>query len=892
MLGAQHRRNLEVLKQLMRVSGAGEGRLVLVSGGLASGKTGLLHSFARIAEDGGALVLRATAARGERSFPAGVVGQLLHAAGCLSPAQLVGQRRLHLGGRRRDIGTITPAEAEVVALLSEALLEAAPERAVVLAVDDVHFADRLSLEVLLYVARRLRMTRILMVLSEWERPGSTVPFFDAEITRLPHKLLRLAPLTAEDVAEFVAGWMPPDGDTRLASVYHWLSGGNALLLQALAEDSHGPGDRHAARSPAGPAFAQAVLGCVHRWEPDLLEVVRALAVLGESGSPHLVGSLSGVEPAAAEHLLTILTRAGLLADGRFRYSVTREAVLSGILAGERSRLHLRAAELLHQQGAAAAEVAPLLLDAGRTPEGWSAPVLREAAEQALSADDTAMAVRCLELAHSCAADDSERFSTVKLLARAQWRMNPSAVASYLPPLRQAMAEGALLPAEAALVIQHDLWNGERDAVAAALRTLSTSADPIAAQLRIACQWFYGPRWYEPEPSAPSPWDDAARTMCAFWTQGRGEAAAESAEHVLRSCRLDETLLEVVATALLTLAGVGRTDKAIWWCERLVKEAAGSGAVTWQALLGAVRADIACRQGEVALGAHLARAALDLLSPRSWGVLAGYPRSTLVIAYTATGRHDEAAAILREPVPDAMFDTLIGIGYLNARGHHFLATDGVLAAISDFQTCGQRMQEGGFDVAMVVPWRLGLAEANVRLGRNGVARELAKQQLDHQGYVNERTRGGALLVLAAASKPAQRLGLLRQAVACLRPAGDRLLLARAMNELSKALQDSGDRHEARLYASYAVRESRECFENAQPREPGRGAGGWDLTVLSDSEARVAELAALGHTNREISRKLYITVSTVEQHLTRIYRKLGVKSRADLARSGKQRLRSVP
>ena len=45
-------------------------------------------------------------------------------------------------------------------------------------------------------------------------------------------------------------------------------------------------------------------------------------------------------------------------------------------------------------------------------------------------------------------------------------------------------------------------------------------------------------------------------------------------------------------------------------------------------------------------------------------------------------------------------------------------------------------------------------------------------------------------------------------------------------------------------------------------------------------RVASLAALGYTNREISKKIYITVSTVEQHLTRIYRKLDVKGRGDL------------
>ncbi|MHA6758798.1 helix-turn-helix domain-containing protein [Streptacidiphilus sp. PAMC 29251] len=44
--------------------------------------------------------------------------------------------------------------------------------------------------------------------------------------------------------------------------------------------------------------------------------------------------------------------------------------------------------------------------------------------------------------------------------------------------------------------------------------------------------------------------------------------------------------------------------------------------------------------------------------------------------------------------------------------------------------------------------------------------------------------------------------------------------------------------------------------------------------------MAELAVHGLTNREIARKLYITVSTVEQHLTRVYRKLGVRRRVDL------------
>ncbi len=53
-----------------------------------------------------------------------------------------------------------------------------------------------------------------------------------------------------------------------------------------------------------------------------------------------------------------------------------------------------------------------------------------------------------------------------------------------------------------------------------------------------------------------------------------------------------------------------------------------------------------------------------------------------------------------------------------------------------------------------------------------------------------------------------------------------------------------------------------------------------SVLSPSERRVATLAANGTTNRIIARLLHITVSTVEQHLTRVYRKTGVDRRADL------------
>ncbi len=65
-----------------------------------------------------------------------------------------------------------------------------------------------------------------------------------------------------------------------------------------------------------------------------------------------------------------------------------------------------------------------------------------------------------------------------------------------------------------------------------------------------------------------------------------------------------------------------------------------------------------------------------------------------------------------------------------------------------------------------------------------------------------------------------------------------------------------------------------------RVGGRRRGGRD--ELTPSERRVVELAADGRSNKEIAAALYVTVNTVEVHLARGYRKLGVRSRAQLAK----------
>jgi DNA-binding CsgD family transcriptional regulator len=80
-----------------------------------------------------------------------------------------------------------------------------------------------------------------------------------------------------------------------------------------------------------------------------------------------------------------------------------------------------------------------------------------------------------------------------------------------------------------------------------------------------------------------------------------------------------------------------------------------------------------------------------------------------------------------------------------------------------------------------------------------------------------------------------------------------------------------------FASRARAELRATGERARPRDPGAPE------VLTPQEEQIARLVAEHLTNREIAARLFISASTVEYHLRKIFRKLGVTSRAQLARN---------
>jgi DNA-binding CsgD family transcriptional regulator len=168
---------------------------------------------------------------------------------------------------------------------------------------------------------------------------------------------------------------------------------------------------------------------------------------------------------------------------------------------------------------------------------------------------------------------------------------------------------------------------------------------------------------------------------------------------------------------------------------------------------------------------------------------------------------------------------------------------------------------------------------------GQALELA-QQWQTPGAIGQALHGHARLCAGD-----ERLTLVRDAVEHLRRSPARLELARALVTLGGLLRRAGHRSDSRGPLREGYELARVCGadglgESARHelrasgvrvrREPRTGPD-----ALTPSEQRIAGLAASGASNAEIAQALFLTVKTVEMHLTSAYRKLGLRSRRELA-----------
>ncbi|GAA0440042.1 LuxR family transcriptional regulator [Acrocarpospora corrugata] len=882
------REGLATLRALLAEAVAGKGRIAMVTGAVATGKSELLYAIAERAFDQGALPLTATGSPAESGLPLGVLSQLLHSAPLPDS-----KRRTVLGLLDDDRGAESAEHVDVriVDALGRILLDLAERCPLLIAVDDVHHADRASQQCLAYLARRVKFANVMLVLSAAEHSPHLRTLFHTEVLRQPHcRQVRLTHLSRAGVDARLG-----EDAHRFGAVVHTLSGGNRLLVDALLEDLQSTG-------APGDHYGEAVLACVRRLGPCIQETAYGLAVLGEPGS---IGRLLGLgeSDAVVDKSLRALTGAGLLTDGRFRHQAARSAVLAELDTADRIHLHRRAAELAHRDGASADVVAGHLLQASHAGDPWALSALEEAARLALRDNGVEAAIEYLKLAWRACDDERRRARIGTALVRAEWRIDPGAPTGHLAELTDALRKGHLGGGDTVVLAKALLWHGHvQDAINVLdrLRELGEPDQETTAELAAARPWFRAlyPSFLAHLPEVTVSQATAAASslgvgrriesagaLAGVLTHGPREETVATAEHILRGSRLDEMTMDTVETALLALTYTDRSGRAAPWCDAFIAEAETRGAPSRQARLSAIRAEIGLREGDLAAAAAAARRALEIIPAESWGVAVGGPLGTLLLAGAAMGRLNDFLPEFNRSVPEAMLETRHGLQYLRGKGRFNLMADQPDQALRDFLRCGELMTRWELDVPGFIAWRLDAAEALIALREDDEARRLVNDQLSRCGRQSQRVRGSSLRLLAAVSEVRHRPAILRQAADLLEAGGDQYEYARLLFDLTEAYHATGEHRRAGMLGQRARALAEEChaepLSRALPRRDWDDAAAADLpTQLSDAERRVAELAADGLTNREISGRLFITVSTVEQHLTRVFRKLKVSRRTDL------------
>ncbi|WSA42979.1 AAA family ATPase [Streptomyces sp. NBC_01803] len=913
---------LAILRTYFDESHDDRGRGVVVSGPAASGKTELLFAFAQEAAAFGAIVLNASALPSERNLPFGVLNQLLRSSRPNAAAAERVRRAMVLPDEAdtADLGGegAGGVPAQILYRVTMALLELVEQagRPLVVIVDDAHFADLPSAMALHTLVERLRVRHaFLLALGESTHYSHAAPLFQGEPLPKPHcERIRLGMLSPEGTATLLARQMSARGAAERAAEYHALTGGNPLLLRGLMADSRTTTPGEVPPPVVGHNFSQALLDCVHRSPSPVISVARALAVLGESAEPVLVGQLADERPEVVSFAVTALREIGLVEDSWFRAPDAARIILNGMQPEARGATRTRAARLLYAEGEPSRIVARQLLGADVSDvENCAVAVLQDAADQSIAEGDIGPALRFLRMAQQIGGDEQVRAKTAAMLARAEWWFDPSAA------LRRACAMGdpdddsGMPVTEVVVPLVPLMWFGELERADATLRRLERALPDMAPDLACNVHAFRLWRRYlypGAQPDGPTAAElsadlltdqvgDSARTMhplraVVLMTEalrrGAGQESVERAERILQEHRLNERTLSFLATAIIALIRHDRLASAARWCEGLVEESEAMGVPTWQAVYSALYAEIALRRSDLPTAERFALRALTLLEAKSWGVAVGLPLGTLLEANAAMGNLEEAVKHLRTPVPDAMFQTPFGLRYLLACGRYHHANGQFHAALEDFSAIARLTDDWGLELPVLFPWRIEAAHASLKLGRSREARELAEAQLRLSGVESYRSRAAALRVLAVQRAPEDRLTPLREVVTMLRGSEDRLEYAAALTDLGMTLYALGRDGEAQAELRRAHRVTRQCGAEEPPRtlvhHPGKS--GSPLlsretvreTQLSEAELRVAVLAAQGMSNRQISGSLHITVSTVEQHLTRVYRKLEVSRRTDL------------
>jgi DNA-binding CsgD family transcriptional regulator/tetratricopeptide (TPR) repeat protein len=258
------------------------------------------------------------------------------------------------GGSGNPLG-----QARLFELLLTVIERLVASRPLVLVVEDLHWADRSTLDLVSLLASNTRSLPVLLVAtyrSDDVPPRHPLRGLAAELGRRGALQLTLERLGAGDVAELLGALLAAAPTAELTASVVERSDGNPLFVEelaaALAEDPE---------APMPPQLRDAVIARVEHMPPEAAAVLRACAVGGRQVEHDLLAAVLAptadpptvpVDPIALDHALrTCVDHRLLLADRhtgtyRFRHALVHEAVLDDTLPGELTRLHAAFATVL------------------------------------------------------------------------------------------------------------------------------------------------------------------------------------------------------------------------------------------------------------------------------------------------------------------------------------------------------------------------------------------------------------------------------------------------------------------------------------------------------------------------------------------------------------------
>jgi DNA-binding CsgD family transcriptional regulator len=908
---------------------AGAGSTVALEGEAGIGKSSLLAHARRRARDAGMLVLSASGGELEREFAYGVVRQLFEA-----PLAAAGQdeRERWLTGAAGLAAPVVSAaaashpSADDPASIPHGLYwlaaNLAAESPLLIAVDDAQWADDASLRFLSYLARRAGELAILIVYASRVGEGASDELPAVAEPGLVTTVLRPAALSESATARLVAECLPEAGSAGFACACRTATTGNPFLLRellrALETDHIAPDDASTLRVAqiAPRTIARATLARLRRIGPAASQLALAAALLGKSADLRYAAALAGLDDRAAAEAADALTAAAILGPGRpleFIHPIVRTTVYNELPPGRLAAGHKQAALLLARDGADDVALAPHLLATEPSGDRWVVERLRAAAEEAGARGALDAACTYLERALREPPPAAERLAVLAQLGSVELELARPAALVHLrtvvdeaadPQMRFAAARGLMWALKYTNQVEESIAMGttalaglpdgdtelklrfEGELAAAAVFSPTTAKAGLEGLAR-----------YEGRLRGETVGERLVLACLAFGSAQRGESAAATAE-MARLALADGRLRTEhrmgsapFFLAVWALIYADRLDEAERYFDLAVQQARELGsAANFGAALGS-RCQVLVRQGRLAEAESEALSALATLQPHA--LASGMLLSAVLHTMCERASPEAAGAFLSEHGLDG---DLMGVGMgsmlLFARGHLLLANGEPARALRDFEQLRIRDRRSGLD-GPGVPSRASMALAYAQLGDGDRAGALAREELERaRVWATPSALSFALRTAGTITGGELGIELLRESCAAVEdPSASSYERARSLLEYGAALRraarrvdareplrealDLADRIGARRTAARAREEL--LASGARPRRAARSG----TDALTPSERRVCRLAADGLSNREIAQALFVTLRTVEGHLTQSYMKLDITSREALA-----------